>query len=111
VASLFPGHSALSDDRRMVVPVVDAPKPPARRLTLTLPVLAGAERVVVMAMGESKAGAMQESIERPDSSLPVALMLQRAERSLVLLDEAAASLMSRRRSADLFRRTGSRGER
>jgi 6-phosphogluconolactonase len=97
VASLFPGHSALSDDRRMVVPVVDAPKPNARRLTLTLPVLAGAERVVVMAMGESKAGAMQESIERPDSLLPVALMLQRAKRSLVLVDEAAASLMGRRR--------------
>jgi len=95
VASLFPGHTALSDDRRMVVPVVDAPKPPSRRLTLTLPVLAGAERVVVMAMGESKAGAMQESIERPDSSLPVALVLQRAERSLVLVDEAAASLMGR----------------
>jgi 6-phosphogluconolactonase len=97
VASLFPGHSALSDERRMVVPVVDAPKPPARRLTLTLPVLAGAERVVVMAMGESKAAAMQESIERPDSSLPLARMLQRAERSLVLVDEAAASRMGRRR--------------
>jgi 6-phosphogluconolactonase/glucosamine-6-phosphate isomerase/deaminase len=48
-------------------------------------------------MGESKAGAMQESIERPDSSLPVALVLQRAERSLVLVDEAAASRMGRRR--------------
>jgi len=97
VASLFPGHEALSDDLRMVVPVVDAPKPPARRLTLTMPMLAGAERVVVMAMGESKAGAMQESIERPESSLPVALMLQRAERSLVLVDEAAVSRMGRRR--------------
>ncbi len=96
VASLFPGHPALSDERQLVVPVVDAPKAPARRLTLTLPVLAGAERVVVLAMGESKAGAIQESIERPDSSLPVALMLQRAKRSLVLLDEAAASLMDGR---------------
>lgn len=96
VASLFPGHSVLSDDRRLVVPVVDAPKPPARRLTLTLPVLAGGERVVVMAMGESKAGAMQASIERSDSSLPVARVLRRAGRSLVLLDEAAASLIGRR---------------
>ena len=98
VASLFPEHSALMDDRRRVVPVVDAPKPPARRLTLTLPVLAAAERVVIMAMGESKAGAMQESIERADSSPPVALVLQRAKRSLVLLDEAAASRMGRRGS-------------
>lgn len=96
VASLFPGHPALSEERRMVVPVMDAPKPPARRLTLTWPVLAGAERVVVVAFGESKARAMQEAIERRDSSLPVARVLRRAGRSLVLVDEAAASRMGGR---------------
>lgn len=77
--------------------MLDAPKPPARRLTLTLPVLAGGERVVVMAFGESKAGTMREAIEHQDSSLPVALVLRRAGRSLVLADEGAASRMGRRR--------------
>jgi len=97
VASLFPGHPALSEERQMVVPVVDAPRPPARRLTLTLPLLAGAERVVVMAFGEPKAAAIHEAIEQRDSPLPMALVLRRAGRSLVLVDEGAASRMGRHR--------------
>ena len=39
VASLFPGHAALSEEHELVLPIVDAPKPPPRRLTLTLPML------------------------------------------------------------------------
>jgi 6-phosphogluconolactonase len=93
VASLFPGHPDLPDERRLVVPVVDAPKPPARRLTLTLPVLARAERVVFMAFGEPKAAAIHEAIEHRDSPLPMALLLRKAARSLVLVDEGAASRM------------------
>jgi 6-phosphogluconolactonase/glucosamine-6-phosphate isomerase/deaminase len=46
-----------------------------------------------MAFGESKAGAMQEATGRQDSSLPMALVLRRAGRSLVLADEGAASRM------------------
>ena len=57
--------------------------------------LSGAERVVIMALGESKAGAMQQAIDRRDSALPVALVLRRAGRSVVLVDEAAASLTGR----------------
>jgi len=91
VASLFPGHPALSETRDLVLPIVDAPKPPPRRLTLTLPLLTGAGRVIVMALGESKADVMQEAIERADSSLPVSLVLRRAHRALVLLDEDAGS--------------------
>jgi 6-phosphogluconolactonase len=90
VASLFPGHEALSETHALVLPIVNAPKPPARRLTLTLPVLAGAGRVIVMALGQSKAAVMHEALTREDSSLPVSLVLQRASRPLVLLDEEAA---------------------
>jgi 6-phosphogluconolactonase len=93
IASLFPGHGALSEERRLALPIIDAPKPPPRRLTLTLPMLTSAERVIVMALGESKAGVMQEAIERKDSSLPVSLLLRRASRALVLLDEEAGSRM------------------
>jgi 6-phosphogluconolactonase len=89
VASLFPGHAALSEERKMVLPIVDAPKQPPRRLTLTLPILTSAERVIVMALGESKAAVMHEAQTREDSSLPVSLVLRRSARTLVLLDEQA----------------------
>jgi 6-phosphogluconolactonase len=91
VASLFPGHPALSETRELVLPIVDSPKPPPRRLTLTLPVLGGAGRVIVMAIGESKADVMREAILRADSSLPVSLVLQRSRQALVLLDEGAGA--------------------
>jgi 6-phosphogluconolactonase len=92
VASLFPGHQALSEERELVLPIVNAPKPPPRRLTLTMPVLADAGRVIVMALGESKAAVMHEALTREDSSLPVSLVLQRASRPLVLLDEEAGRM-------------------
>jgi 6-phosphogluconolactonase len=91
VASLFPRHPSLSEQHRLVLPIVDAPKPPPRRLTLTLPILTGAARVVVMALGASKAAVMHEALTRDDSRLPVSIVIQRAARTLVLLDEQAGA--------------------
>jgi 6-phosphogluconolactonase len=91
VASLFPGHAALAEEHRSVLAIEDSPKPPPRRLTLTLPVLAGAERVVVAATGKAKAEILREALEDPSSALPLARVLNRARRALVLLDADAAS--------------------
>lgn len=91
VASLFPEHAALSEQRRRVLPIADAPKPPPHRLTMTLPLLVDAERVVLMALGRSKASVMREALRKDDSSLPVSRVLQRARRSLVLLDRDAGA--------------------
>jgi 6-phosphogluconolactonase len=95
VCSLFPGHPLLKEDRLFVAAVMDSPKPPPRRLTLTLPTLAAAEWVVVAALGEAKAAVIREALEEPDSPLPVALAARRARRCLFLLDDAAASLAGR----------------
>jgi 6-phosphogluconolactonase len=94
VASLFPGHVVLAEESRWVAAVVDAPKPPPRRLTLTIPVLANAGRLVVVAYGASKAAMLRDAVERPDSTLPVALVMRRAKRPLVLADKEAGSLFS-----------------
>lgn len=89
VCSLFPGHALLREERRWVAAVHDAPKPPPRRLTLTLPALAAAERLVFVAMGSAKSAVLREAIERPGSPLPVALLVRRARRAVFLLDREA----------------------
>jgi 6-phosphogluconolactonase len=93
VASLFPGRrEAAAEEEALVLPIVDSPKPPPRRLTLTMRLLTSARRVIVMALGESKRAVMQEALTREESSLPVSLVLKRAKRALVLLDQDAARL-------------------
>ena len=103
VASIFPERADLGgqrdpepEDRRTVhsyvVPVYDAPKPPPRRLTLTMPVLSDAGRVVVVALGRTKAAAVRDSLELADGSTPLADLVRRAQSTLMLLDHEAASL-------------------
>ena len=95
VASLFPTHDLLMEQQQLVAAILDSPKPPPRRLTLTLPALADAERVVVVAFGDEKADVLREAIERDDSPLPLAQLLRRARRPLVLADRAAARRLPR----------------
>ena len=99
VASIFPNRPGVeagsstvarsAEVDRPVIPIYDAPKPPARRLTLTLPVLARAARVVVAALGASKAPAMRGALRGTGGGTPVAALLRAAPSSLVLLDRDA----------------------
>ncbi len=95
VASLFPGRPSLATLDSVVLVEDAAPKPPARRLTLSLGVLAGAREVVVAAFGRSKAAALADALRDPVSALPLALVLRRAARASVLIDEEAASGLGR----------------
>jgi 6-phosphogluconolactonase len=92
VASLFPDHPVLQENERLVAIVNDAPKPPPRRMTLTVPVLAAARRIVVAAFGRSKAQAISSAIDQPDSPLPLARVIRGQARVLFLLDEEAAAV-------------------
>jgi 6-phosphogluconolactonase len=95
VCSLFPGHPALRDPRR-VLAISDSPKPPPRRVTLSLPMLEAARVVCVAAFGESKAEALGAALREPGSSLPVALVARGAQHALFLLDPPAAGRLSPR---------------
>lgn len=87
VCSLFPGHPAL-DAPVWTTAVEDSPKPPPRRITLTLPTLAAAELVIVIALGAAKAPVMREALA--GGELPVARVLRDARRAVVMLDPEAA---------------------
>ena len=89
VASIFTGGTGLQPCPQPVIPVYDAPKPPPRRLTLTLPVLTNAAFVIVAALGESKASVMRDALENRGGTTPIAELLRRAPAALVLLDRAA----------------------
>jgi 6-phosphogluconolactonase len=56
-ASLFPGHPALKAPG-LAVGIHDSPKPPPQRVTMTLTALQSARRVVILATGAGKAGAV-----------------------------------------------------
>lgn len=70
VASLFPGHPAL-EATGAVACVDDAPKPPPRRITLCLPLLATAPVAVLVVPGASKRDALRR-LRAGDPSLPAA---------------------------------------
>ena len=73
IASLFPGHPGL-DELEPVFPVTDSPKPPPRRLTLGLPVLRAARRLVILVTGATKGRVLGRALQGPDRSLPVSLL-------------------------------------
>lgn len=95
VASLFPHHRELSRNDQYALAVSDSPKPPARRLTVSLGLLTDARDTFIVAFGSGKAQAMRQALESKNSQLPVALVIQRAKRAHVLLDAEAASALDK----------------
>jgi 6-phosphogluconolactonase len=90
VASLFPGLPAL-DDGRPVVAVRNSPKPPPTRLSLTLPSIQAAREVWILASGEEKADAVALALSGDDPAPMPAAGCRGRQRTLFLLDRAAAA--------------------
>ena len=67
-ASLFPGHPALDSGASGFVLVEGSPKPPPRRISASLPLLAKTRFGVVVFYGESKRAAL-EKFTAPDVEL------------------------------------------
>lgn len=91
VNSLFPHTPAVRERHRMVVGVEDSPKPPARRITLTLPAIRRSRQVWLVVSGAAKAGAVAAAVggANPDD-VPAAGATGR-EATVWLIDSAAAS--------------------
>lgn len=68
--SLFPGHSLLSEEDRWVAFIEDSPKPPAKRITFTYPVINHAYRVAFVAAGAGKQDVLATVLDEPEKGLP-----------------------------------------
>ncbi len=95
VASLFPGAATLdADESAVCLGVVDSPKPPPERISLSLAVLRAARRCLLLATGASKADAVTAMLAEPSRHVPASLL--RRERLTVIVDDAAAGDRLRR---------------
>ncbi len=100
VASLFPGHPEFTFQRDHLEPewtgamlraaaILDSPKPPLERVTMTLSTINRARRVWIVAAGEGKAAVVARAIHG-DTELPAACIKGTSE-TLWLIDTAAST--------------------
>ncbi len=92
VASLFPNRKETAATSGWVLAVTDSPKPPAARITMTMPVLNAAARVAVVALGAGKSEVVQRALEVQSlpGALPVQLVQPVAGNVTWIVDKAAA---------------------
>lgn len=87
-ASIFPGSPALQYPQALIYRVVNAPKPPPKRITLTLPVLNAARSVLFMVQGEGKREVLARVLRR-DPALPASHVQPRDGELQFIVDQAA----------------------
>jgi len=87
-ASLFPDNAALDEPGgARAVAVLGSPKPPPERISLSLPTLNNARRLILLVTGEDKADALAAALSEPTPSTPASLL--RREALDVIADAAA----------------------
>jgi 6-phosphogluconolactonase len=92
-ASLFPGSSALSECKRLVV-ANWVEKFKTHRITFTFPVLNHAACVMFLAGGADKAGILHEVLENPQADLPSQRVRPADGKLIWMVDRAAAAELS-----------------
>lgn len=99
VASLFPNHDALLEDTSRVVAVDEAPKPPKRRLSLTMRYLLQTRNIWIVAVGARKLHVLQTALSKTQRSTPLDLLLQQqSKRITVFTDQVIRSVSVSRRA-------------
>lgn len=94
INSLFPHTAAVREADRMVVAVTDSPKPPPKRITLTLPAVRRSRQVWLVVSGAAKADAVAAAVAGADPDDWPAAGARGSEKTIWLLDAAAAGKLS-----------------
>jgi 6-phosphogluconolactonase len=94
VASIFPDSPAARAAGSVVV-VRDSPKPPPTRISLTFGAIRSAREVWILASGAEKAEAVAHAVSGISADKLPAAGARGTERTLFLLDEAAAAKLPR----------------
>jgi 6-phosphogluconolactonase len=88
VCSLFPGHPALTQNDLRAVAIEDAPKPPRRRLSLSMRFLLQTRKIWIVAIGARKLPLLQAAINKTNSNAtPLDLILRQAKDVAVFTDQ------------------------
>lgn len=95
-ASLFPGMPSLKEKNHLAIAVPPSDPIETERITMTFPTINTAENIMFMVAGSNKSGIIREVIEKEKSQLPAAMVRPRKGSLFFLLDEAAASLLSKK---------------
>jgi 6-phosphogluconolactonase len=94
INSLFPDTDAVREKTRQVIAVENSPKPPPRRITLTLPAIQRSREVWLVVSGSGKADAVAAAINGADPvDVPAAGAIG-TDATVWLLDEAAAARLA-----------------
>lgn len=94
-ASIFPSSPAGYETERTVVGVHNSPKPPPARITLTLPAIRRSAEVWLLTTGEAKAAAVAMALGGAGEVQLPAAGARGQQRTLWLLDRAAAGKLPR----------------
>lgn len=90
--SLFPGHELLRRTDGWTAAIEDSPKPPPRRITLTLPVVTHAVKIAFVATGGGKKDILKQILETDEGrSLPCGLVNEQAGDKVSWFTDTAAT--------------------
>ncbi|KAF8042822.1 hypothetical protein BT93_A1219 [Corymbia citriodora subsp. variegata] len=92
VASLFPGHPLVRENKKWVTFIKDSPKPPPERITFTFPVINASAHIALVVAGAGKAGVVHAALGNSESPDPLPVEMVSPEGELTwFLDKGAAS--------------------
>jgi 6-phosphogluconolactonase len=87
ICSLFPNHPALGRSDPRVIAIEDSPKPPPRRLTITLPYVVASRQIWVVAVGPRKLPVLRHAMSRQNPSTPLDFAVSQAQAVTIFTDQ------------------------